>query len=824
MICLFVFLTVFSGLPGSVRAEKGGNILTVGIPGDERCPVFYTDRDTGEKAGIGVDLILAAAEEAGYTVEFQTVKEASLKEALDNEAYDIVMPFGSAVPSASGQKSILTENLMETPFVFVSPKKQELPAIGNMKVGMLQSMSAGAETVQSMYPDMEINLYESMGDAVKALRSGKVDALLHNAYVWSYVMQKPSYSDLEVHPSSIFTIDFKAAAVDSAKSRELMARLNRGITAISDAQRQAIILDYSTRRLYKNDVFDYILQYGLVVGVFLVIICIIAIASYRLKRANIAAEEASKAKTMFLANMSHEIRTPLNSIMGMGELISRETADERLLQYAYSIKSSARSLLLLVNDILDFSRMEAGKLKLIDDLYHLSHLLTDVDTMIKPRAESKNLAYEVAVDPKTPETLVGDETRLKQVMINLLTNAEKYTKSGFVRLIIGYEKVDDIRIDLKITVKDSGMGMKQEEIDRLFKAFERLDEDKNRTIEGTGLGMSIVKQILDAMDSHLEIRSVYGAGSEFSFAVRQKVSSWEGIGDYEQTARKIVSRHEDYIPKFVAPEAKILVVDDTEINLKVVSGLLERTKMQVDTALSGKQALEMLKMSSYDLLLIDYRMPEMDGVELLHHIREDTDNPNHDHICIALTANVVEGGRKMYIDAGFDEYLEKPINSKRMEEALMQYLPRELLLKPGRPNDHSGAVVTPSYDSASGIDEDAQRELNRLQNSGVINIYEGIEYAGSRELYLQALRFFRDSVDAKAEEINRLYREENLTDYTTRVHGLKSAAKVVGAFDLSEKARLLEMAGKQEDMDYINANHEDLLKVYRQYKVILEKV
>ena len=820
-ICVVIMLFGMARDLSVVGANEQPDTIVIGVPKD-RCPIFYEDHDSGELVGIGVELMRIAAAEAGYEAEFKTIEESSLKEALDNPAYDILMPFGSPVSSVSGEKILLSDNLMQTPFVLVTLNDHEQHSINEMKIGMLSSMAAAAETVSEMYPDVKITLYDSMSDAVKALRAGKVDGLMHNSYVWSYVLQKPAYAKLVVQPSAFFSMDFRAGAIDTKKGREIIERINEGIAKIPDTRRQAVILDYTTRRLYRYSFIDFVHQYGVIVALVLILFLHMVYESQKLRKANKAAEEASKAKTMFLANMSHEIRTPLNSIMGMGELITRETQDSKLQQYAFSIKSSARSLLLLVNDILDFSRMEAGRLKLIDDIYHLSHLLTDVDMVIKPRAESKALSYEVKIDPDTPDVLVGDEMRLKQVLINLLTNGVKYTKSGFVRLMIGFEKVDKDSIDLKIAVKDSGMGMKQSEIAKLFKAFERLDEDKNRTIEGTGLGMSIVKTILDAMDSHLDIHSVYGSGSEFSFVLRQKVTDWSRIGDYEKTAEKIVSRHEDYRPGFIAPQVRILVVDDTELNLKVVSGLLEQTQIQVDTALSGKQALNCLKMSEYDLLLIDYRMPEMDGVELLHRIREDDENPNHDKICIALTANVVEGGRQMYLDAGFDEYLEKPINSKRLEEALMCYLPKEKLMDPKQVQSDTKGESEPA--AQNSISEDTLEALHMLEVIGVIDIDEGIEYAGSQELYLQTLRFFRDVIDQKSDEIDQMYNEKNIEDYTIRVHGLKSSAKVIGAMDLSEKAKLMEMAGKRKDWDYITQNNSDLLKVYRGYKVLLEKI
>lgn len=807
-----VYFNQTSVLASSQKADKG--TLSVGVPTD-RCPIFYVDKND-KITGIGVDLLTVAAQESGYKVEFKAIKEPTLKDALDSKDYDIIMPFGSAIASSKGKATIVSDNLMQTPFTLVTTGNTNLPPLDQISVGMLKSMGGAGETITSLYPGVKISFYDTMGDSVKALRNGKVDALINNSYVWSYYLQKPSYAKLTVHPSSMFSMDFRVGALDTPKGREIIDNINKGIAGIPDTKRSAIILDYTTRRLYHYDFFDFMYQYGLVVIILSIIIAGATYERTKLARANKLAHEASEAKTMFLANMSHEIRTPLNSIIGMSEMISRESTDKKTLQRVYSINSSANSLLCLVNDILDFSRMEEGKLKLRNDPYHLSNLLTDVNIMIRPRAESKGLDYDVKVDSKIPNVLKGDEARLKQVIINLLTNGVKYTMEGFVHLDVRFEVADNNYIKLKFTVKDSGEGMKKEELNRLFKAFERLDEDKNRTIEGTGLGMSIVKQILDAMDSTLHVESEYGVGSELSFVIKQKVLEWAPIGDYESTAEEVVAETSNYCPKFIAPEARILVVDDTELNLTVMKGLLEQTRMQVETALSGMQALDMMSETDYDILLIDHRMPQMDGLELLRRIRSDRSNPNHNKTCIALTANVVDGEREICMEVGFDEFLEKPVNGIKLEETLVKYIPEDKLF------DEENETVLPE------VDRDKKAEIisviNRLTDEGRINIKEGVEYTGTMEMYINTLRFFRDTVDSNAKTINTFYEEHNLTDYTSKVHALKSSSKIIGAHELSEKSRLLEQAGKNEDLEYIRENHEDMMNLYVLYNTLLADI
>ncbi len=575
---LIVFILIFicaycSYMNVFAASSESTESLVIGVPTD-RCPVFYVDGSTKEIVGIGADLMRYAAEKAGYDVTFKQLTEPTLKESLDNEEYDLIMPFGSAIQSAQGKASIVSEPLFLTPFTLVTVNNKELPDLNNIKVGMLRSLGGGAETVKQLYPGIEIIFYDTMADSVSGLTTGGVDALLHNSYVWSYVLQKPAYSNLSLQPQSMFSMDFRVGTLDTPKGRAIIERLNKGIVQIPETQKQAVVLDYTTRKLYKNNFFDFVYQNGFLISVVLIIFLIITVENNKLKKAEKIAEEASKAKSLFLANMSHEIRTPINTIMGMGEMITRETTDNKVKQYAYSINRSANSLLSLVNDILDFSKMEAGKLKLRSEPYHLSSLLTDVDVMIKGRAKSKDLAYNVNINKSIPDKLIGDETRLKQVMINLLTNAVKYTLKGFINLNIDYAKVDEENIDLTITVEDSGIGMKPEEVDKLFTAFERLDEDRNRTIEGTGLGMSIVKQILDAMGSTIDVNSIYGSGSTFSFTIRQKVSNWSQIGEYTETAQKVVNRQITYQPKLISPDARFLIVDDTEISVTGIRGLL----------------------------------------------------------------------------------------------------------------------------------------------------------------------------------------------------------------------------------------------------------
>ncbi len=392
------------------------------------------------------------------------------------------------------------------------------------------------------------------------------------------------------------------------------------------------------------------------------------------------ADSASVAKSRFLANMSHEIRTPINAVLGMDEMILRESGEKEIRNYAASIQSAGKALLSLINDILDFSKVEEGRMEIIPVQYELSSLVNDLVNMIKERAVRKGLKLSISVDPKIPHVIVGDEIRIRQCVMNLLTNAVKYTLKGSVTLRVGYEKKDDKSIMLSFSVEDTGIGMKKEDMEKLFSPYERIDEKRNRSIEGTGLGMSITRQLLDLMGSSLSVESEYGEGSRFSFAVEQEVVSWDEIGDYSERLDSSDSEGAEYHELFRAPDARILVVDDNETNLSVVKSLLKQTRLRIDTADSGADALALAKVNDYDAMLIDHMMSDMDGLETLAELRKL--DRNRETPAVALTANAVSGAREMYLAAGFTDYLSKPVEGIKLEKMLKKLLPKEKLLSP----------------------------------------------------------------------------------------------------------------------------------------------
>ncbi|MGN0280489.1 MAG: response regulator [Lachnospiraceae bacterium] len=385
---------------------------------------------------------------------------------------------------------------------------------------------------------------------------------------------------------------------------------------------------------------------------------------------------ANQAKSTFLANMSHEIRTPINGILGMDELIIRECQDKELKEYAYQIQDSGQILLSLVNDILDFSKIESGKMEIILVEYRMCTMLNDLINMIKVRAEKKNLNLQLKIQETIPDGLYGDEVRIRQVITNLLTNAVKYTSKGQITLEMSGEYVGRDEIELQVRVEDTGKGIREEDKQKLFTAFERLEEKENRNIEGTGLGLALSQRILHNMGSKLEFESVYGKGSVFFFTIRQGVKDITPVGDFQKKYKQSLDKRKAYQASFTAPQARILAVDDNNVNLTVLTGLLRSTQMQIDTALSGAQCLKMVQEKSYDLILLDHLMPEMDGIEVLQKMREmGLQLP-----VIALTANAISGAKENYLQAGFQDYLSKPLNAKELEDMVRKYLPEELII------------------------------------------------------------------------------------------------------------------------------------------------
>lgn len=521
------------------------------------------------------------------------------------------------------------------------------------------------------------------------------------------------------------------------------------------------------------------------------------------------ADKANQAKSEFLSNMSHEIRSPINAVLGLDEMILRESGEQHIRGYAADIQSSGKMLLSVINDILDFSKIESGKMEIIPGDYDLSRLISDLVSMINPRAEAKGLAFTVQADENMPHLLYGDETRIKQCALNILTNAVKYTPEGSVTLRIGAERTGETQCTLSFSVTDTGIGIKEEDIAKLFSPFERIEEGRNRAIEGTGLGMSIVKKLLAAMGTQLDVQSVYGKGSTFSFSVVQQVRDWKPIGNYAETKAAGLDQLGAYTERFQAPEAKILVVDDTPVNLTVMQGLLRQTRIRLDTAENGPAALEQARAEKYDVIFIDHRMPGMDGPEMLARLRADERSVNRHTTCIALTANVTGDVKKQYLDAGFDDYLSKPVEPGLLEQLLERSLPAALVLHEGDPGWETAAIRQAGGEQAAtgmadGTSGQADMSVMLLDAAGAffkkrfgLDIAAALTNCGNEDVFADVVKVFHEAIAGKASDIEGFAASGNWQDYTVQVHALKSSARLLGAEELSRMAAELESLGNR---------------------------
>lgn len=547
--------------------------------------------------------------------------------------------------------------------------------------------------------------------------------------------------------------------------------------------------------------------------VFLLIFNSIVLMTYNRKLSEAAqqANEANEAKSNFLSTMSHDIRTPMNAILGLNEMILRDSRDDEIRMYSESIKTAGNTLLGIINDILDFSKIEAGKMEIIYVDYNSASLLNDLVNMVQNKAEDKGLVLNLDIDRDIPTVLNGDEIRIKQIIINILSNAVKYTSKGSITFSVHADKLPDKpdSIMLRVSVKDTGTGIKSEDLDRLFVAFERIDEKKNRSIEGTGLGMTIVQRFLDMMGSHLEVESEYGKGSVFSFELEQKVTKWDPIGDFEEAFKRSLSERKNYQEKFKAPEARVLVVDDTPVNLTVFVNLLKQTGLRIDTAESGDEGISLFTDRHYDVIFLDHMMPDKDGIETLREMKAITDTPNTETPVICLTANAISGMREIYTNAGFDDYLTKPINAERLEMMLLQYLPEDKV------------VSAVDNDGAADADDDCVLP-DFLYDIKEIDLDSGLSYCGDGESYIMALCMYRDSAEKKAGEIETYWAAGDIKNTTIKVHALKSASRAIGALELGEFAARLEKAGNSGDSETLDKELGELILRYRQLAGKLE--
>lgn len=513
-----------------------------------------------------------------------------------------------------------------------------------------------------------------------------------------------------------------------------------------------------------------------------------------------------EAQAKFLANMSHEIRTPINVVIGMNEMILRENNNTTISEYAKNIQSASNMLLGLINDVLDFSKIESGQLELLEDTYSFSSLIQDQILLLDARAAGKDLDTQVKIDPKLPSKLFGDELRIKQIITNLLSNAVKYTKQGRVSLKVSYENIDEETIMLSFAVKDTGIGIREEDLPGLFDSFKRLELNVNRNIEGTGLGLSIVKQLVGLMKGEVTVESVYGKGSTFTVSIPQKVIDKQPVGNLKEALQESKKEIKTTTKLFTAPDATMLVVDDNALNLVVMKGLLKRTKIQTDFAKSGQECLEMTSRKVYDIILMDHMMPDLDGVETLHLLRQDELNPNCKTIVIALTANAVAGCREMYIGYGFNDYFAKPIQADKLEALLLQYLPRALI--------HMKDVENTSVNDVIRYIPEGNGELKQDESAdeSYVDYKKGLSYClGLEDFYQDMLSEFCEQCTEYLPQLKVSVENSDWEKYAVIAHTLKENALNIGADNFSRLAHKHEIAGENKNVSFITAENASFI-------------
>ena len=507
-----------------------------------------------------------------------------------------------------------------------------------------------------------------------------------------------------------------------------------------------------------------------------------------LTQAREEAMEANRAKSTFLANMSHEIRTPINVMLGMNEMILRESESREVVQYAKSVEKAGNYLLSLINNILDITRIESKKLDIIEEKFSLRQLVQEVCLIGAKQAEAKNLEFVVDVEETLPKYLEGDALHIKQVILNLINNAVKYTKKGKVFLEVCQEEKQ-----ISFSVKDTGIGIKKEDMEALFDMFMRADIKRHRNIEGSGLGLTIAKELCEQMGGHIQAESIYGKGSNFTVYFPLKDAGTEKIGQWKVVEREPVQEKRK---KFFASEAQILLVDDSEQNIQVITSLLRRTGVQLDTAASGFECIEKVRNKKYHLIFLDYMMPEMDGIETFHRLKKEVNGQSVP--VIALTADVSTGIHQHFLSEGFSDYLSKPVMWEKLEELLLQWLPAALIsMKNGAGEDWN-------------ITEKQLLDLKQKLKKWDIELSEGLRLlSGSISQYRKLAELFVEYYMPNKEQLARSFErlqntQKEIKNMTGLIHTLKSNARAVGAIELYELSFVMEKKGKIQDVNYIN--------------------
>ena len=532
--------------------------------------------------------------------------------------------------------------------------------------------------------------------------------------------------------------------------------------------------------------------------------------NHLMKRLVLQTEDANRAKTNFVSNMSHEIRTPMNSIAGITEILLRSRHSPKEQEYLLNIQSSGRVLLTIINDVLDCSKMEAGKMQLFDEPYDTCSLFHDLRISMENRIGHSGLELIYDIDQDIPCKLKGDMGRIRQVIINLVNNAIKYTEKGSVRFSVHVRQKNTDKVMLYYEVADTGIGIRKEDQKILFDAFQRVEMDRNRYVEGTGLGLTISQNLVNMMGGVIEVESEYGKGSRFFFTIEQTIIDPTPVSAVNYNGQKDNVTEKEAECLFIAPEAHILLVDDNELNLVVAKELLKPLRMQIDTAENGLQAVKMVRGSQYDLVLMDHMMPVMDGIEAAKAIRALPEDKYQKLPIIALTANAMVDARKEFLNAGMNGFVAKPIDFARICNQLKLWLPKDLVRDV--PKEEAKKLLA---------DDLSDREIQPEDPQMGFSFEEGVKHCGSKAALMKTIRIFYRTIDSKANKIEQCLKEGLISDYVIEIHALKSSALLIGAVPLSEAAKELEDYGKQGKTEVLEEKTPDVLTLYRDLKNIL---
>ena len=536
--------------------------------------------------------------------------------------------------------------------------------------------------------------------------------------------------------------------------------------------------------------------------------------NHRMKELMEEAKSANQAKSAFVSNISHEIRTPMNSIVGITEVMLRSDHSAKELEYLQNIQSSGQALLTIINDVLDFSKMESGKMQLFPEPYDTLSLYHDLKMTLENQIHGRPLTFLYEVDQSLPCTLYGDMGRIRQIITNLVSNAIKYTETGYVRFSVQVREKDDKKVLLYYEVEDTGIGIRTEDQQILFDSFQRVDQKKNSHIEGTGLGLTISQNLVNMMGGTIGVESEYGKGSKFYFCITQNIMDATPISEinYEKRHNSVLDKEAESL--FTAADAHVLLVDDNALNLLVAKELLKPLQLRIDTADNGRTAVAMAQQNHYNLILMDHMMPVMDGIAATKAIRALPDPDVQNVPVIALTANAMVDARKEFTAAGMNGFVAKPIDFKAICTQLRKWLPKELIHEV---NEEEAKTLL----SGQHPDDHPQTDLGILSVPSGFQWEEGLKYCGSEEALKQTIQIFCQTIDSKANKIEQALQEELLDDYTIEVHALKSSALLIGAPALSAAAKELEQYGNEKNLTALKEKTPQLLAMYRGMKQTL---